>query len=168
MVRFIRANGGAVEVASEAQRVLLAHRQLNGADTEAGGLLLGRLIRDTHDVVVDTASPPSPEDRRSRFSFFRARNPAQRAVDRAWKESGQVVNYLGEWHSHPEDDPCPSCIDRRDWKKIVSRAAFEQDFLFFFIVGRVTVRAWELARSKPVPVALSVDGGSAATSGSIT
>lgn len=165
-MRFLRANGGAVEVSTASYTILTTHRQLRTADTEAGGVLLGRLIRDSNDVVVDTASPPSPEDRRSRFSFFRARKPAQHVVDSAWWESGQVVNYLGEWHTHPEDDPQPSCIDRRDWKKIVARASFEQEFLFFIIVGRVQVRAWEISRKKPEPVALVIEQPRALSSGS--
>lgn len=160
-MRFVRKSRGAVEVSPAAHAVLTAHRQLRTADTEAGGVLLGRLIRDSHDVVIDVASPPSPEDRRSRFSFFRARKPAQVVVERAWRESGQVVNYLGEWHTHPEDDPNPSCIDRRDWKKIVARASFEQDFLLFVIVGRVQIRVWEVSRERPEPVALSIEQGPA-------
>lgn len=167
-MRFLRANGGAVELSPIAHRVLVAHRQLQAGDKEAGGVLLGRLIRDTSDVVVDVVSSPSPEDRRNRFSFFRARKPAQHAVDRAWRESGQVVIYLGEWHTHPEDDPSPSCIDQRDWKRIVAKASFEQDFLLFMIVGRVAFQAWELSRAKPEPVALIVEQESAAIIGSVT
>lgn len=152
---FARPGGGVLELSDAAVQTLLRHRQLRPADTEAGGVLLGRLIQGSSDVVIDVATPPSPSDRRSRFSFFRARKPAQEAVDRAWRQSGQVVNYLGEWHSHPEDHPSPSCIDKRDWKKILTHATFEQDFLVFIIVGRLSVRAWEVSRMHPVPRALT-------------
>jgi integrative and conjugative element protein (TIGR02256 family) len=153
-MKFLRANGGVLEISTNAERILADHRQVKMNDVEAGGILLGRMIINSRDVVVDIASLPSPNDRRGRFSFFRARNPAQLLVDRAWSESGQVINYLGEWHTHPEDDPQPSCIDRRDWKKIVTRALFDQDFLIFIIVGRTTIRAWEISRTRPKPVPL--------------
>ncbi len=156
-MRHRRANGGILEFSGDSATVLRAHRQLRDAATEAGGMLLGRLISSTADVIVDRVTRPSPHDRRSRFAFFRARRPAQAAVDHAWNESCQVINYLGEWHTHPEDHPTPSCIDRRDWNKIVSRAHFEQDALFFAIVGRVSTRVWEVSKSQPRLVQLTAD-----------
>lgn len=156
-MRFLRANGGVLEFSDNSQAMLCSHRQLRSTDTEAGGVLLGRLILSSDDVIVDRATPPSPQDRRSRFAFFRARRPAQFAVDEAWSTSGNVMNYLGEWHTHPEDYPTPSRIDTRDWKRVVSRAQFEQHALFFAIVGRVSTRVWELSKSDPVPKLLTSD-----------
>lgn len=157
-MRFRRANGGIVEFSGESEAVLGSHRQVRDGDAEAGGILLGRLISSSTNVVIDRVTPPSLHDRRSRFAFFRARRPAQAAVDQAWNESGQVINYLGEWHTHPEDHPSPSCIDKRDWNRIVSKAQFEQDALFFAIIGRVSTRVWEVSKSHPKPVRLEPDG----------
>jgi integrative and conjugative element protein (TIGR02256 family) len=125
---------------------MLAHRQLHARDPESGGLLLGRLISGTEDVVIDFVSRPSGADRATRFRFFRARRPAQQRVTDAWHESLGTRVYLGEWHTHPEDDPTPSCIDRRNWRRIVKRAQFEQPFLFFVIVGRRGTAAWQVLR----------------------
>lgn len=145
-MRFTRPNSGVVEVDATPLKVLRDHRQVRSTDCEAGGILLGRLIRDASDVVIDHATSPSAADRRGRFSFFRAQRPAQIAVDDAWAASDCSLNYVGEWHTHPEDSPNPSFTDRLNWMQIVRRAKFEQDFLLFMIVGRIDIRVWELQR----------------------
>lgn len=155
-MRFSRPNGGVVEFSETALAHFSLHRQLDRGIPEAGGILLGRLIKGSPDIIVDQALGPSPEDRRGRFFFFRARRPAQMLIDHAWQTSGQTLNYLGEWHTHPETDPAPSCIDRRDWSRITARAQYEQSSLLFAIVGCVHVRVWEVPRAsgKPIPLGL--------------
>jgi integrative and conjugative element protein (TIGR02256 family) len=111
-----------------------------------GDLRQGRIVVERPDVIVETVTVPSVDDRRSRFTFFRARKPTQAAINAAWKASGGTQNYLGEWHTHPEDHPTPSWVDRRDWQRIAREARFEQDALFFLIVGRVSIAAWEVPR----------------------
>lgn len=145
-MRFRRPNNGIVELSPGAAATLLAYRQTGRSSLEAGGVMLGRHILGTSDVVIDRVSEPDPADRRSRFWFRRAKRPAQEVVDRAWRESNGVINYLGEWHSHPEDDPTPSCVDRRDWKRIARRVKIENADLFFIIVGIKSIRVWEVNR----------------------
>lgn len=145
-MRFQRPGSGIVEFTPAAVESMLAHRQLRLGDREAGGILLGRRINGTADVVVDEASRPATADRASRFRFFRARRPAQERVIAAWQSSAATRNYLGDWHTHPEDTPTPSCIDRKNWNRIVRRARFEQPFLFFVIVGRRDTAVWEASR----------------------
>ena len=145
-MRFRRPDGGVLQIGPVVVECFSRYRQLPTDAPEAGGILLGRLIRDSHDVVLDEATEPSRLDQRTRFSFFRARQPAQKRINQAWCESSQTLNYLGEWHTHPEDDPLPSQLDRRDWLRTLDQAQFEQDFLFFVIVGRISIRAWEASR----------------------
>jgi len=122
------------------------YRQNDRSAPEAGGVLLGRIVVERPDVVVETVTVPSSDDRRSRFAFFRARRPTQAAIDAAWEASGDTQNYLGEWHTHPEDHPSPSWVDRRDWQRLSHEAHFEQAALFFLIVGRSSIAAWEVPR----------------------
>lgn len=154
-MRFQLSSNGVLQLGHEALRLFAESRQVADSDTEAGGLLIGRLISGTADVVVDRATGPVPSDRRSRFYFVRARRPAQEAVDAAWASSAGTQNYIGDWHTHPEDDPSPSCIDRRDWRQIVRRSEFEQPRLVFIIVGRNRIKAWELGPNDDAPVELS-------------
>lgn len=153
-MKFRRANGGELWIATEAVAIIRAHTQRHPWSCEAGGILLGRLLVEGGVVVVDQVGTPSSEDRRSRFRFFRARRPSQTAVDDAWTTSGGELNYLGEWHTHPEDDPEPSSHDRHEWQKLVTTATYEQESLFFVIAGRKGIGAWEINRleGKVIPL----------------
>lgn len=143
-MRFKRPNGGIVEIGSEALSVMWAHRQITEDSTEAGGILLGRAILDSSDLVIDEATSPSYFDRRSRYAIWRARGPAQRRVRQAWKESGGTRVYLGEWHTHPEDIPSgPSEVDRLEWLRLLRETRGEQDQFIFIIVGRHSLRIWQ-------------------------
>lgn len=112
---------------------------------EAGGVLLGRHLLDNHDVVVDEVTTPQSADRRSRFAFFRSRRHEVMAQER-WRQQAGTSAYLGLWHTHPEPDPSPSAVDRRDWEQAVAGDAFEGNRLFFPIVGTNSIRVWTLSR----------------------
>ncbi|NNC30862.1 hypothetical protein HKM21_16460 [Longimicrobium terrae] len=126
--------------------MLRQHVQDSREKREAGGVLLGRHILHTADVVVDGVTIPLPGDQRERFRFVRARQRHQEAIDRAWRESGGTCTFLGEWHTHPERHPWPSGVDRQDWLRKLREDAFT-DWLFFVIVGMEEIRVWEGARN---------------------
>lgn len=131
-----------VENAMAQMQALAQRRRWN---CEAGGVLLGRHLLDSHDVVVDEVSTPQSSDRRSRFSFFRSFKHEQVAHLR-WIAEQQTSAYLGLWHTHPEADPTPSSVDMNDWQQAVAGDTFEGDRLFFPIVGTQCVRVWTLSR----------------------
>lgn len=143
---FLRPCGGRLSISESALALLRDHAQRDQRAPEAGGILLGRWMTRSQDVLIDSITLPTRKDRRSRFSFFRAKAPAQLAVIRAWKLSGGEENYLGEWHTHPEDDPSPSMLDTTEWRRMVKTVSYEQESLFFIIVGRTSLRAWEFER----------------------
>lgn len=166
-----RPGGGLVKLAAPVMEVLHRARQVGPDILEGGGLLLGRLVERCDDILIDEATEPTSNDQRRRFSFRRARRPAQERVDAAWKESQQTRNYLGEWHSHPERDPTPSSHDKRDWKRISREAAYEQQSLVFVIVGYDEVRVWEVERGSTlitqcVPLELPIPSSSRNSDGS--
>ncbi len=159
---FDRPGGGILRVEEGALARIAPHLQHDCFAPEAGGVLLGRIVVERPNVVVETVTVPSPDDRRSRFSFFRAERPTQSAINAAWEASGGTQNYLGEWHTHPEDHPTPSRVDRKGWQRLAYEARFEQDALFFLIVGRVSIAAWEVPRGGGPETALGLrrhDGG---------
>jgi len=132
-----------VEDAVEQMKVFAQRR---GWHTEAGGVLLGRHLLDSEDIVVDEVTIPQNTDQRGRFSFFRSKEHEALARER-WKDQLGTMAYLGLWHTHPEEYPTPSNIDRRDWLKAVSRDAFEGERLFFPIVGTRRIHVWSLSRN---------------------
>ena len=129
-----------------ARNTLEGFRQSNPGTDEAGGILLGRLMLDSLDVIIDEATCPTLMDERKRFRFRRAKQPSQHRVIQAWDESHATRIYLGEWHSHPEDSPHASNHDRKDWSRILTSAVFEQGSLFFVIVGIRGTCVWEASK----------------------
>ncbi|MGI8544557.1 MAG: Mov34/MPN/PAD-1 family protein [Aridibacter sp.] len=147
-MKFLRENGGVVSFNKDAVKTLLDYRQVNITDKEAGGMLLGRLISYCDDIVIDEVTTPSSDDEQHRFSFFRKKNLAQKIVEEKWQNSEGTQIYLGEWHTHPEEDPTPSAsVDINNWCKIIQNAVYEQEMLFFVIVGTRKTRIWEINKN---------------------
>ncbi len=142
-MRFLRPNKGIVNFSYPVIALMNEQRQLDAVATEAGGMLLGRLISETDDVIVDEATEPTNADRRGRFFFDRSRVAAQQYINLVWERSARTRIYLGEWHTHPEDDPSPSPQDLKNWRRITRTAQYEQEHLIFAIVGRKNTRVWE-------------------------
>ncbi|MBB3196881.1 Mov34/MPN/PAD-1 family protein [Roseateles terrae] len=124
--------------------VFRQHIQHLGSDAEAGGLLLGE-VRGGHLNLVD-ATYPTAADLRSRYSFERLPQGHAEVAQKTWSDSRGTVRYLGEWHSHPEDHPIPSGIDRSEWKRLAFERKDKHPFLAV-IVGRADLRV-ELVPSK--------------------
>lgn len=137
----IRAQGGRLKIGKGALDKMLAFRQ-TGEKLEAGGVLVGRSILNTMDVVIDDVSVPMSGDIRKRTYFKRNKAQHQAFVCEKWRESEGTCNYLGEWHTHPEPFPTPSVHDLRQWKKILRRTD-DVEKLFFIIVGTAITRVWE-------------------------
>ena len=139
---FARVRRGRFQIGPSVLAVMRQYVQDAPEKAEAGGILLGRHILGTDDIIVDDVTSPKPGDRRSRFQFFRARWRHQAAIDRAWQESSGTCTYLGEWHTHPELCPNPSLVDRLRWQQKLLRDRFTEP-IFFVIVGIAEVRVWE-------------------------
>lgn len=97
---------------------------------ESGGILLG--YRRQHHLHIVEATIPAKGDSRGRFHFWRRDRSHQREATKAWKKSGKTIDYLGEWHTHPERHPSPSVLDLREWRKI---CVTRQNCMVFVIVG---------------------------------
>lgn len=95
------------------------HRQNQFWKPESGGILLGRR-RGKHLEVI-AATEPTSHDRRGRFSLKRAATGHAQAAHQAWLQGNGQVDYLGEWHTHPQSRPGPSTLDRDEWGKLVAR-----------------------------------------------
>ncbi|TDY21969.1 integrative and conjugative element protein (TIGR02256 family) [Paraburkholderia sp. BL6665CI2N2] len=121
---------GKVLVEQQVWETIIPFRQAHSAATEAGGILLG-YRRGAHLHVVD-ATFPQPGDRRSRFRFTRAKQSHQHIALQRWKETSGTVDYLGEWHTHPESMPSPSSLDTAEWRKIYEPRAVP---MLFVILG---------------------------------
>jgi integrative and conjugative element protein (TIGR02256 family) len=139
---FTRSDAGTLYFTELVVGRMLAYRQYGRHQNEAGGVLLGRLLLDCDDVIVDQLTEPVRTDRRSWTGFFRSLAHQALAFQR-WRHSGGHCAYLGLWHTHPESDPRPSRTDLDDWRHALSRDRFDGTALFFVIVGTHQLRAWQ-------------------------
>lgn len=156
-LRFRNIQGGILKISKKALHQMENYVQNDKGKKEAGGVLLGRFIIGTADVIVDQVTEPMPSDRRSRRRFFRTSKDHQAVIDRRWYQSRHRCNYLGGWHTHAELNPSPSGIDERDWKHSLQTDQFDCETLYFIIVGIQKIRAWEgdrytLAITELIPV----------------
>ncbi len=155
VVQFETQRGGIVQFSQNPLDVFNRFRQLTDDSDEAGGILIGRMLLDG-DVVIDRVTSPSKVDKTTRFSFFRPIRIAQQFVVNIWRSSHGTQNYLGEWHTHPEDIPHPSRTDIVNWKRIWRKSKVETNELFFVIVGRKTISVWSLKEENQEPSPLKM------------
>lgn len=121
---------GQVLIEGEVLKALNTYRQHKSSDAEAGGLLLG--FRRGPHLHVTACTQPFPADKRTRTSFKRACAGHAEIAYKRWCESQERMDYLGEWHSHPEANASPSGIDLREWRKLLEG---RRDALLFLILG---------------------------------
>lgn len=118
--------GGLILFESEVLAGIARYRQQSAIAPEQGGVLLG-YRRDPHLHVV-AATFPARGDQATRISFKR-NDPSHAATAlRMWKGTEYTMDYLGEWHTHPDAHPSPSSIDTRAWATI--RTATPEVMLF--------------------------------------
>lgn len=123
---------------------MLTYHQFEPNSPEAGGVLIGRLIVDSLDVVLDSATPAMPHDQRSRFRIDRLDPAHQIQVNRAFENSGGT--YVGEWHTHPEAHPQPSQLDLRNWRRKSREDLYYGAGLVFMILGTEYLGIWYIKR----------------------
>jgi len=134
---------GLFKINLEVLKTMTSFRQDNISKTEAGGVLLGRFILNSNNLVVDKVTIPMAGDKRSRYAFIRSEKMHQKIITATWKKSNGTCNYLGEWHTHPESYPTPSRQDIFNWKNILTTGIFSSLYLYFIIVGINEIRIWD-------------------------
>lgn len=113
--------GGYLLLKPEVLRVFEKYAQLDAAMPESGGILLG-YVKGEHLEVIE-ATEPTLSDKRTMFFFLRRPHGHQDIARCRWEESEGLIRYLGEWHTHPENVPTPSCLDRREWRSAAKKRA---------------------------------------------
>src|SRR6478672_9530103 len=87
--------------------------------SETGGILIG--FR-TEDQVVVTRAIVVADEGSSRRSYVRRERRAQRALTHVLESAPSVAGYIGEWHTHPADQP-PSRTDIESLEQIAAAAS---------------------------------------------
>jgi integrative and conjugative element protein (TIGR02256 family) len=120
-----------VRIHPDALATFEAHRQRRFFHREAGGQLFARVRGSEWEIT--TATGPKPRDRRSRFSF-RPHRPSEQ--EEIFEHHVRGLDYVGDWHTHPEDAPSPSPDDLTSITEVVRRSTHHLPGFLLLIVGR--------------------------------
>lgn len=132
----------------------LQYIQASSLDCEAGGVLLGS-VHGNH-IVIENATVPTVWDNRFRYLFERMPFGHETIALARWTVSQGTIRYLGEWHTHPEDHPIPSALDKSEWNRLSSRRRDKRSMLAV-IVGRQGLYVELVPSSGRGPVLLPVE-----------
>lgn len=124
-------NGFEINVAKVALSTFDAHRQTRFYHREAGGQLFGHVER--FRWTVEHATGPGRTDRRVRFGFKPDRAREQQEIH---EFHAMGFDYLGDWHTHPEDTPTPSSRDLDSIGEIAQQSTHHLSGFLLCIVGR--------------------------------
>jgi integrative and conjugative element protein (TIGR02256 family) len=130
LIGLLPRSSGRLLLEPRISEVMDSHRQLTPDASEAGGILLG-FRRPPHLHVTDLTEP-LPTDERTRFWFRRNHHGHAQAALRHWERTQRTGDYMGEWHTHPEDLPKPSGKDLCEWRILLRE---QRRPLVFLIVG---------------------------------
>lgn len=119
-----------VIVAAPVLEYMACHRQLSRWSKEAGGQLFGTFT--SQELQVLDATGPYKKDSRSRYSYRSDPVSAQSTID---VQSGRGLNYVGEWHTHPERLPTASGDDIDAVGKLVRRSTLRISSVLLLIQG---------------------------------
>ncbi|WP_082482899.1 Mov34/MPN/PAD-1 family protein [Methylobacterium sp. Leaf123] len=120
-----------LRVTVKALQTFTAYRQKRFYNREAGGQLFGT-VRSGKWTVLE-ATGPRKGDRRTRFGFWPDRASEQQEIN-AFHVRG--LTYLGDWHTHPEEQPRPSPRDLATIAGIVRESRHQLPGFLLCIVGR--------------------------------
>jgi integrative and conjugative element protein (TIGR02256 family) len=121
-----------VGVGPDALATFDAHRQRRFYQREAGGQLFARVQGTDWEIVHATG--PKVRDRRSRFSFWPDRVTEQQEI---FDQHARGFDYVGDWHTHPENSPTPSRSDVASISRVVRESKHHLPGFLLLIVGRM-------------------------------
>lgn len=129
-----------ITISNKVIATIINHRQINNK-YEAGGMLIGSIVVNSNEIEINDYTEPLKEDSRNRLAFKRS-NIHNELLHKKWKDSNFTKLYLGEWHTHPQNIPTPSFIDKISWNKLLVKSDTESDILIFIIGGISSVEIW--------------------------
>ena len=81
---------------------------------ETGGVLVGSRDRSRKILYVVDALPSPPDSEELKTSYIRGTKGLSEEVERIVRITGSNLDYIGEWHSHPDGNSVePSASDKK-------------------------------------------------------
>lgn len=85
---------------------------------ETGGLLLGHAHRKRKVIYVTDMLPPSKDSKGTPYAFKRGVKDYPEILDRIEANTGGLIGYVGEWHTHPHGLAALSATDHQAVRNI--------------------------------------------------
>lgn len=118
---------------------LIMHRQDHKLKPESGGLLIGRTYNDGNTRIYEITEPMD-NDIQSRL-FFKRKDKGH--LTYICKANERCLYFKGNWHTHPQESPTPSWLDKVSWKSAIKNSKpGESRYIFFIIVGTGEIKVW--------------------------
>ena len=80
---------------------------------ETGGVLMGYWVEPRREVVVTDVIGPGPNATHASTGFLPDAKYQEGEIDRIYLDSGRLITYLGDWHTHPLGSCSLSFKDKR-------------------------------------------------------
>lgn len=106
---------------------------------ESGGIILG--WRAGNDIVAIDVRGPGPQALHGRYGFLPDHQWQVAEIHRLFEETGGDVDYLGDWHSHPDGTSVMSSEDHATLRRI-SRRVHEP--LMLIIADDTSQEGWTM------------------------
>ena len=92
----------------------LAQMRESRLPNETGGVLVGSRDRSRKILYVVDALPSPPDSEELKTSYIRGTKGLSEEVERIVRITGSNLDYIGEWHSHPDGHNVePSANDQK-------------------------------------------------------
>lgn len=82
------------------------------APLETGGCLMGYWVKEFTEVVITEIIGPGKKAKHRSWYFSPDSKWQTKQIEEIYLNSGRLITYLGDWHSHPKDNNSLSFIDR--------------------------------------------------------
>lgn len=99
----------------------LRQARLAALPNEVGGSLVGVTDLKARAIVIVDVLPTPPDSQCSPSHFIRGEDGQQEALEEVHRRTARVVDYLGEWHSHPDGVPVHPSLDDKNLLNTIHR-----------------------------------------------
>ena len=135
MLEALFADGERLLIPKNTIEKIRAYKKAVGFRNESGGIILGGQSESGMSFVVHDLTLPSSSDDCGPYHYMRDKDAANRLIEEAWEKSNGTVNYLGEWHTHNEERPHPSSVDKNLMLQVSENKSCLFDRAFMIILG---------------------------------
>lgn len=123
----------------------LEHWRSARLPSETGGVLVGSVDRTRRIVYVADALPSPRDSIEWPHSYIRGTRGLSQKVAAISALTHEQLNYVGEWHSHPDgSSTLPSEDDREAFRWLADRISLDSQPAVFCIVGGDDSTSWHV------------------------